>query len=123
MKKNNAICVLMLILTGMFYGTPTILADVTVQSGSTLTINSATLDMNCTDIIVAEGATLDLVNGVIDELGDLAVDPGGAVITASGTINPCAGASQVAVSGSDVFAGNNREKSGGSCFIKSLSDH
>lgn len=89
MKKNSSIFIIMLILTGMFYGIHTTFADVTIQSGSTLTINSADLDMNCTDIIVADGGTLDLGSGVVDELGELYVDPEGTLIEGSGTINPC----------------------------------
>ncbi len=90
MKKNSYIFIITLFLMGMLYGIHNTFADVTVKDGSVLTLNRAILDMNCTDIIVADGGTLDLGNGVVDELGEKTVNPGGA-ITGSGTTNPCSG--------------------------------
>ena len=89
MKKISSIFIIMLMLAGMFCGIHTTLADMTVQNGSALTINSATLDMNCTDIIVVDGGIVDLGSGVVEDLGDLVVDPGGTLIEGSSTINPC----------------------------------
>lgn len=89
MKKISSIFIIMLILAGMFGAIHTTLADMTIQNGSALTINSATLDMNCTDIIVADGGIIDLGSGVVEDLGGLVVDPGGTLIEGSSTINPC----------------------------------
>ena len=89
MKRKNAMCIILLILAGLFCSTHLALADVTIQNGSTLTVNGANLDMNCSDIIVAEGATLDLGSGVVNDLGELAVDPAGTFIEGTGTLNPC----------------------------------
>ena len=123
MKKNNTICITLVILAGMFYGIHTVFADVTVHSGSTLTINSATLDMNCTDVVVADGATLDLGSGVIDKLGDLLVDPQGTFIEGFGTINLCSASGQgvgAVDSESNGVTGERSSGTGVGCFINAM---
>ena len=125
MKKNNAIVIIMLILISMGYGIHTVFADVIIQNGSTLTINSATLDMNCNDIIVADGATLDLGSGLIDELGELAVDPGGTFLEGSGTVILCPVSNQgmdVADPDSNLFDEERSSGTGMGCFIHAMGD-
>ena len=81
----------MILLIGVFSsGSDRAFAEgLIINQGSTLTLNDAVLDLNCTDLTVANGGTLDAGNGTIDECEVLIINSGAEVLWGTGTINYC----------------------------------
>lgn len=65
----------------------------TINDGSTLTINGGVLDVNCLDILVKSGGTFDLQSGTLMDRNVLTVETGGFYYNTSGTVISCGGKS------------------------------
>jgi hypothetical protein len=60
-----------------------------VGPGSTVTVNDATLDMNCLDIRIETQGTLNLDPGTIEDAGEIIVETNGTFNQGTGTILYC----------------------------------
>src|SRR4030042_5980264 len=60
-----------------------------VGAGSTVTVNSATLDMNCLTIRIKAQGTFNLGSGTIADAGEVIVENNGAFNQGTGTIVYC----------------------------------
>jgi hypothetical protein len=95
--------VLVILFGVQFYGSNWAFADgLIILDGATLTLNDATLDLNCLDLIIEDGGTLDLGTGAVEECGILEVSSDGDLIWGIGEIDYC-----------QSFRGGG----GGGCFI------
>lgn len=65
----------------------------TIGSGSTLTINGSTLSLNCRDILISDGGSLQLQSGILAELGQMTVEPSGTYTYTSGNVINCGASS------------------------------
>ncbi len=102
MRKLRFVMVLVILFGVQFYGSNWAFADgLIIHDGAALTLNDATLDLNCLDLIIEDGGTLDLGGGAVEECGVLEVSSDGELIWGQGTIDYC-----------QSFSGG-----GGSCFI------
>ena len=61
----------------------------TIGNGSTLTVNGGVLDVNCLDILVKNGGTLDLVSGTLQDKEILTVEAGGVYTNTGGIVINC----------------------------------
>ncbi|MFH2123102.1 MAG: putative Ig domain-containing protein [Pseudomonadota bacterium] len=93
MKKHILLFVTLLFCSAL--GTPfhrEARAEVlTIKAGAIMALGSATLDVNCREIVVKSGGILDLQNGTLLDKGTVTVEPGGIFSSASGTVVPCGG--------------------------------
>jgi hypothetical protein len=96
--------VLVILVGAQFYGSNWAFADgLIIHDGAALTLNDATLDLNCLDLTLGDGGTLDLVTGAVEECGVLEVSIDGDLIWGTGEIDYC-----------QSFRGGG---GGGGCFI------
>ncbi len=103
MKKLRFMMVLVILVGALFYSSNWAFADgLIIHDGATLTLNDATLDLNCLDLIIEDGGTLDLGTGAVEECGILEVSSDGDLIWGTGDIDYC-----------QSFLGGG----GGRCFI------
>ena len=101
MRKLRFIMVLVILVGALFYCSNWAFADgLIIHDGATLTLNDATLGLNCLDLTIEDGGTLDLGGGVVEECGVLEVSSSGDLIWGTGDIDYC-----------QSFRGG-----GGSCF-------
>ncbi|MDH3347958.1 MAG: hypothetical protein OEM02_07645 [Desulfobulbaceae bacterium] len=61
----------------------------TINDGTKFTINGGTLDVNCQDILIKSGGTLELLSGGILDKAEMFVEPGGNYNVVSGTVLSC----------------------------------
>jgi hypothetical protein len=61
-------------------------AGLTVGSESCVTLNGAAIAMNCSDISIASGGTVNVGSGAIESCQNLTIESGGALISDSGDI-------------------------------------
>jgi hypothetical protein len=61
----------------------------TINNGSSLTVNGRVLDVNCLDILVMNGGSLLLEGGTIQDREVLTVEPGGIFVNNAGTVLNC----------------------------------
>lgn len=61
----------------------------TIGNGSTFTINGGTLDVNCNDILIKDGGTLELQTGILRDKKNLNIDGSGVYTYTSGTVFQC----------------------------------
>ena len=103
MRKLRFIMVLVILVGALFYGSNWAFADgLIIHDGAALTLNDATLDLNCLDLIIEDGGTLDLGTGAVEECGILELSSSGDLIWGTGDIDYC----------QSSWGGG-----GGSCFI------
>jgi hypothetical protein len=89
-RKPKYIVILVLLVGALLCCSPWALADgLVIHSGSTLNLNDATLDLNCMDLTIEDGGTLDLGSGRVRRLGALTVSSGGLLIWGTGRIHDC----------------------------------
>jgi hypothetical protein len=81
----------LVILAGvLLYGSNWAFADgLIIHDGATLTLNDATLGLNCLDLTIEDGGTLDLGSGAVEECGVLEVSIDGDLIWGTGEIDYC----------------------------------
>lgn len=92
LKKSISIVVLVLLFGILLCCIPSAFADgLTIHDGSTLTLNDATLDLNCRDLTIEDHGTLDLGSGRVTQCGALIVTPDGVLIWGTGGIYYCEG--------------------------------
>ena len=92
MKRLQFLILLALVIVILSYGSHCAFADgLVIRNGATLTVNGATLDLNCLDLTIDEGATLNLGSGAIEECGILSIIDSGDLILGTGTIHYCLG--------------------------------
>lgn len=102
MRKLRFIMVLVILVGAQFYGSNWAFADgLIIHDGAALTLNDATLDLNCLDLTIEDGGTLDLGTGAVEECGVLEVSIDGDLIWGTGEIDYC----------------QRLRGGGGSCFI------
>ena len=102
MIKLRFVMVLVILVGAQFYGSNWAFADgLIIHDGATLILNDATLDLNCLDLTIEDGGTLDLGGGAVEECGILEVSNDVDLIWGTGEIDYCPN-----------FSGG-----GGSCFI------
>jgi hypothetical protein len=90
MKKIRFVMALLILVGALFYSSNWALADgLTIHDGATLTLNDATLYLNCLDLTIEDGGTLDLGSGIVEECGVLEVSNGGDLIWGTGEIDYC----------------------------------
>jgi uncharacterized repeat protein (TIGR02543 family) len=90
MIKLRFVIVLVILVGVQFYGSNWVFADgLIIHDGATLTLNDVTLDLNCLDLIIEDGGTLDLGGGAVEECGVLEVSSGGDLIWGTGAIEYC----------------------------------
>ncbi|MBU0943096.1 MAG: hypothetical protein KJ804_12775 [Proteobacteria bacterium] len=76
----------------LLFGQSSVVAQgLIIGDTSTLTINGGVLDVNCLDILVADGGTLDLQSGTLLDKNVLTVEAGGVYDRSGGTIVSCGG--------------------------------
>jgi hypothetical protein len=80
---------LLALATGVFLAAPAQAGELVIGNGSTLTLNGSTLILNCDDVTVQSGGTLDLQAGLLAKCGDLLVETGGIVIYGDGWVQHC----------------------------------
>ena len=61
----------------------------TINDGSSFTISGGSLYVNCLDILINSGGTLELQSGGIVDRGKMTVQPGGTYTYVSGTVQTC----------------------------------
>jgi len=89
-RRSIFLMVVVLLMGGLLSGGHRAFAEgITIHAGTTLTLGGAVLDLNCTDVTVENGGTLNLDGGVIEECGDLIVGDDAAVVWGAGTIEYC----------------------------------
>ena len=90
MRKLRFIMVLVILVGALFYCSNWAFADsLIIHDGATLTLNDATLGLNCLDLTIEDGGTLDLGGGVVEECGVLEVSSSGDLIWGTGDIDYC----------------------------------
>lgn len=90
MRKLRFKMVLVLLFGVLFYCSNWAFADgLIIHDGTTLTLNDATLYLNCLDLTIEDGGTLDLGTGAVEESGILEVSIGGDLIWGTGDIDYC----------------------------------
>ena len=90
MIKLRFVMVLVILFGAQFYGSNWASADgLIIHDGATLTLNDATLDLNCLDLTIEDGGTLDLGGGAVEECGILEVSSDGDLIWGTGDIDYC----------------------------------
>lgn len=92
MRKSRSTVVLVLLVGTLLCCSPRAFADgLTIHGGSTLTMNDATLDLNCGDLTIEDFGTLDLGSGRVTQCGALIVTPDGVLLWGTGGIYYCEG--------------------------------
>ncbi len=90
MIKLRFVMVLVILFGVQFYGSNWAFADgLIIHDGATLTLNDVTLDLNCLDLTIEDGGTLDLGTGAVEECGILEVSSDGDLIWGTGDIDYC----------------------------------
>ena len=80
----------LLLITGVF-NSHLVLADgLVVSGGASLTLNDAVLNLNCLDLTLSDGGTLDLGSGSVTDCGSLFVYSGAVLNWGLGGIGYCA---------------------------------
>ncbi len=65
-------------------------AKLTIKSGSTVTLTgTASLDLNCEDIIIESGGTLTLNSGTVEDVNSIVKRPGSTYSNAGSVIKDC----------------------------------
>jgi hypothetical protein len=64
-------------------------AILTIRSGATLTLNAATLELNCLDLMIENGGSLDLAGGTVERCGHLITLNGGQLIGDPASVHYC----------------------------------
>lgn len=102
MRKLKFIALSVILTGALFYSSNLAFADgLIIHDGATLTLNDATLDLNCLDLTIDDGGIFDLGSGTVEECGVLQINNGGDLIWGTGEIDYC----------------QNFKGDGGSCFI------
>jgi len=83
------IVLLILVGTLSYGGTWAIAGDLIIHSGATLSLNNARVDLNCSDLIVQGGGTIDLGSSTVEHCGNFILHSGSTVIWGTGTIGLC----------------------------------
>jgi len=79
-----------LFVSFMLLDISSIYADgITIGNGSSLTLNDASMNLGCLDIIIEDGGTLDMGSGNIARLNYLYINSGGIFIPGTGSIFYC----------------------------------
>lgn len=79
-----------IILCSFLFSAQTVLgAALVIHSGAQLKLNSSTLNMNCQEITIEDGGTLDLGSGYVDECWDLTITGTGQLIGPPAAIEYC----------------------------------
>ncbi len=87
MKKLRFIMVLVILVGALFYCSNWAFADsLIIHDGAALNLNDAMLDLNCLDLTIEDGGTLDLGTGTVEECGALQVRSGGVLILIASTM-------------------------------------
>lgn len=60
-----------------------------VGNGSTFTLNGGTLDVNCNDILIKDGGTLELQTGILRDKKNLNIEGSGVYTNTSGSVFQC----------------------------------
>ena len=90
MIKLRFVMVLVILFGVLFYCSNWAFADgLIIHDGATFTLNDATLDLNCLDLAIEDGGTLDLSTGAVEECGILEVSSNGDLIWGTGDIDYC----------------------------------
>ncbi len=90
MKRPLVSVALVLIFAVSFLAALPVCADVIIHAEGTITLHDSTIDINCGDLTVENGGTLQLTSGTVQECGALIVEGGGSVVQTQGTISYCA---------------------------------
>ena len=83
--------IVLFILVGILScgGTLAFAGDLIIHFGATLSLNNATLDLRCSDLIVEDGGTINLGSGTVERCGNLILNSGGILISGTGTVGYC----------------------------------
>ena len=88
--KIQLLLITTLSVSFMLFGIPSIYGDgITLEDGSSLALNDASMDLGCLDIAIENGGTLDFGSANITRLKNLYVNAGGIIIVGTSTISYC----------------------------------
>ena len=91
-RKPRFVVILLLLMGTLLCCSPWAFADgLTIHGGSTLTLNDATVDLNCRNLTIEDYGTLALGTGTVTQCGALIVTPHGVLIWDTGGIYYCEG--------------------------------
>jgi hypothetical protein len=91
MRGRRFTLILIIFVWALSFGSRKAVADLIINNGSTLSLNSATLNLNCGHLTVNNCGTLDLGSGTVNNVTYLTINSGGQLISGAGTINYCEG--------------------------------
>jgi hypothetical protein len=88
-RTSSVLVILAFLVPALLCLGPWALADgLMIRAGSRLTLNDATLDLNCRDLTIEDLGTLDLGTGAVRHCEDLLANAG-AIIVGTGMISYC----------------------------------
>jgi hypothetical protein len=89
-RRLSFLTLLVLIIVAAAYDSRHAFAEgLVIHGGATLTLNDATMDLNCLDLSVENDGTLNLGSGTVEECGCLILGDSGQLIWGTGTMNHC----------------------------------
>ena len=113
MKRKSIVVFGVLLLGALFFISHLAFADgLIIHSGSTVILNSATFDLNCHDLTVEDGGTMELGNGTVQECDNLVIGDAANFYWDAGTVLYCQDGS-----------GGSSGGAGGGCFIATIGEH
>lgn len=90
MRRPGFCMALVFFLAVLLSGSPSAFAEgLIIHDGATFTLNGSTLDLNCLDLTVESGGTVDFSSGVVADCGNLIVDDISSLIWGTGIIHYC----------------------------------
>ncbi|MFX0200191.1 MAG: hypothetical protein ACFFCW_29075, partial [Candidatus Hodarchaeota archaeon] len=90
LRRPVFLMALVIFVGTLSYGSSwTFAGSLIIHNGATLSLNNATLDLNCRDLTIEAGGTLDLGVGTVRQCGNLILNTGGILIWGTGTIYYC----------------------------------